>query len=81
MSLNYLKDDHDRFFVSLDTTQMNRILWFDKSSMLACMEAGISGQDLEDSLQKHGLTLGHDPDSIELSTLGENQRKFIFMDF
>ncbi|KAL7021035.1 hypothetical protein ACKWTF_011720 [Chironomus riparius] len=70
MSLNYLKDDNSRFFISLDTTQMNRILWFDKTSMLACMEAGIAGQDLEDALQKHGLTLGHDPDSIELSTLG-----------
>lgn len=72
MSLNYLKDDYSRFFISLDITQMNRILWFDKTSMLACMEAGISGQDMENTLQKHGLTLGHDPDSIELSTLGKN---------
>jgi len=71
MSLNYIKDDFCRLFVSLDTTQMNRILWFDRTSMLACMESGISGQDLEDTLQKYGLTLGHDPDSIELSTLGK----------
>ncbi|CAG9803045.1 unnamed protein product [Chironomus riparius] len=70
MSLNYLKDEYERFFISLDTTQMNRILWFDKISMMACLEAGISGKDLEDNLQNHGLTLGHDPDSIELSTLG-----------
>ena len=70
LSLSHSKDDR-RFFISLDVTQMNRILWIDRKSMLACMEAGIVGQDMEDALEKEGLTVGHEPDSIELSTLGE----------
>lgn len=56
--------------MSLDTTQMTRILWIDKNSLLACVEAGVTGQSLEESLEKFGLTLGHEPDSIELSTIG-----------
>ena len=71
-----MNDDYDRFFVSVDTTQMNKILWIDKKSMFACIEAGIAGQDLEKALQKQGVTLGHDPDSIELSTLGKKLNKF-----
>lgn len=70
MTLNHSKDDR-RFFVSLDMTQMNRILWIDRKSMLACVEAGIIGKDMEDALDKEGLTVGHEPDSIELSTVGE----------
>jgi alkyldihydroxyacetonephosphate synthase len=70
LSLSHSKDDR-RFFISLDVTQMNRILWIDRKSMLACMEAGIVGRDMEEALDKEGLTVGHEPDSIELSTLGE----------
>ncbi|CAG9812258.1 unnamed protein product [Chironomus riparius] len=69
LSLSHSKDDQ-RFFISLDVTQMNRILWIDRKSMLACMEAGIVGRDMEEALEKEGLTVGHEPDSIELSTLG-----------
>jgi alkyldihydroxyacetonephosphate synthase len=38
--------------------------------MLACIEAGIIGQDLERELKNYGVVLGHEPDSIEFSTLG-----------
>ncbi|KAF4519566.1 hypothetical protein B566_EDAN004770 [Ephemera danica] len=46
--------DEKRMIVSLDTSQM----------------AGIIGQDLERELKKIGLTTGHEPDSLEFSTLG-----------
>lgn len=70
LSLNYTKHDNRRFFISLDTSQMNRILWIDRVSMLACIEAGIAGKDLEDALSCEGFTMGHEPDSLEFSTLG-----------
>lgn len=55
---------------SLDTSQMNRMLWLDRGNMVACFEAGIFGQDLERELRRIGLTVGHEPDSYEFSTLG-----------
>lgn len=70
LSLNYTKKENERFFISLDTSQMNRILWVDRASMLACIESGIAGKDLEDALALKGLTMGHEPDSLEFSTLG-----------
>lgn len=70
LSLNYTKNENGRFFISLDTSQMNRILWVDRTSMLACIESGIAGKDMEDALALKGLTMGHEPDSLEFSTLG-----------
>ncbi|KAG5668637.1 hypothetical protein PVAND_016572 [Polypedilum vanderplanki] len=60
----------NRTICSLDLTQMFQMLWLDDKSMLACFEAGISGQDLERVLNERGFTMGHSPDSIEFSTLG-----------
>lgn len=59
-----------RTIMSLDTSQMNRILWFDKENLVACCESGIIGQDLERELAKLGYTTGHEPDSYEFSSLG-----------
>nr|CAD7266148.1 unnamed protein product [Timema shepardi] len=59
-----------RTILSLDTSQMNRILWVDKENLVACCESGIVGQDLERQLQEQGLTTGHEPDSYEFSSLG-----------
>nr|CAD7395116.1 unnamed protein product [Timema cristinae] len=59
-----------RTILSLDTSQMNRILWVDKDNLVACCESGIVGQDLERQLQEQGLTTGHEPDSYEFSSLG-----------
>lgn len=69
-SLNYTRDENERFFISLDTSQMNRILWIDHSSRIACIESGIVGKDMEEALALKGLTVGHEPDSLEFSTLG-----------
>lgn len=59
-----------RTIISLDTSQMNSILWIDQSNLVAKCEAGIIGQDLERELNKRGFTCGHEPDSYEFSSLG-----------
>ncbi|EAT40481.1 AAEL007793-PA [Aedes aegypti] len=63
-------DVQGRTVAVVDMTQMNRLLWLNKENQTACFEVGIVGQDLEKILMKEGLTLGHEPDSIEFSTLG-----------
>ena len=65
-----LNPKEKRMIVSLDMSRMNRIKWVDKINMMACIEAGIIGQDLERELKNYGVILGHEPDSIEFSTLG-----------
>lgn len=60
----------DRCILIVDTSQMNRMLWLDKENLVACFEAGIIGQDLERELHKSNLTMGHEPDSYEFSSLG-----------
>ncbi|XP_044759710.1 alkyldihydroxyacetonephosphate synthase [Coccinella septempunctata] len=62
--------DEPRTIISLDTSQMNRILWVDKENLVACFESGIIGQDLERELREMGFTTGHEPDSYEFSSLG-----------
>ncbi|CAD7083672.1 unnamed protein product [Hermetia illucens] len=59
-----------RMIAIVDTSQMNKMLWLDKQNLTVCFESGIIGQDLERELQKLGLTVGHEPDSYEFSTLG-----------
>ncbi|XP_050301920.1 LOW QUALITY PROTEIN: alkyldihydroxyacetonephosphate synthase [Anthonomus grandis grandis] len=59
-----------RPIISLDTSQMNRILWLDEENLVACCESGIIGQDLERELTSLGYTTGHEPDSYEFSSLG-----------
>ncbi|XP_074926186.1 alkyldihydroxyacetonephosphate synthase, peroxisomal isoform X3 [Chelonoidis abingdonii] len=62
--------DERRTIVSLDTSQMNRILWVDEKNLTAHIEAGIIGQDLERQLGESGYCTGHEPDSMEFSSLG-----------
>ncbi|XP_055377747.1 alkyldihydroxyacetonephosphate synthase isoform X2 [Condylostylus longicornis] len=59
-----------RMICVVDTSQMNKMLWLNRKNLTVCFEAGIVGQDLEKELQKNGLTVGHEPDSYEFSTLG-----------
>jgi len=63
-------ENEKRMVVMVDMTQMSRILWVDEKNLLACAEAGIVGQDLERDLHKLGLCTGHEPDSMEFSSLG-----------
>nr|XP_021334302.1 alkyldihydroxyacetonephosphate synthase, peroxisomal isoform X1 [Danio rerio] len=62
--------EETRCIVSLDTSQMNRILWIDEKNLTAHVEAGIIGQDLERQLNERGYCTGHEPDSMEFSSLG-----------
>lgn len=59
-----------RMTVSVDTTRMTQIKWVDKENNMACVGAGIYGEDLERDLSKYGVCSGHEPDSQEFSTLG-----------
>ena len=59
-----------RPIVSLDLSRMDRILWIDPEDHTACIQAGAVGRHIAQQLAHHGFTLGHEPDSIEFSTLG-----------
>ena len=56
--------------LTLAMGRMMRLLDLDPESQLARFEAGVAGPDLEAQLRAHGFTLGHFPQSFELSTLG-----------
>ncbi|KAK0415892.1 hypothetical protein QR680_012177 [Steinernema hermaphroditum] len=59
-----------RSIVSLDMALLDRILWVDGTNLLCRAQAGIVGQSFERQLNAKGFTCGHEPDSIEFSTLG-----------
>ncbi|GAB6022707.1 hypothetical protein CHUAL_006803 [Chamberlinius hualienensis] len=59
-----------RMVVALDTTQMCQLLWINEDNLTAHFQAGVVGQDLEKILEAKGYCCGHEPDSIEFSTLG-----------
>lgn len=60
-----------RMIVALDMMRMNKILYVDKRNNMCCAQAGIYGQDLEKQLANNfGVCTGHEPDSVEFSTLG-----------
>jgi alkyldihydroxyacetonephosphate synthase len=56
--------------ISIDMSRLNRVLWVDATSQLACVQAGVFGPDLERQLNARGWTCGHFPDSFAHSTLG-----------
>jgi alkyldihydroxyacetonephosphate synthase len=59
-----------RMIVSVDMRRMNRIIWIDPINRMACIEAGAVGRHIMEDLAVYGLTMGHEPDSVEFSTLG-----------
>jgi alkyldihydroxyacetonephosphate synthase len=65
-----LPPSESRMIVSVDMRRMKTIEWLDKEDLRACVQAGITGMQLEEALNRQGFTSGHEPDSIELSTLG-----------
>jgi alkyldihydroxyacetonephosphate synthase len=56
--------------VTLDLSQLDRVLEVDRTSRAARIQAGVLGPALEDQLRPHGLTLRHFPQSFEFSSLG-----------
>jgi alkyldihydroxyacetonephosphate synthase len=65
-----LPSQEKRMIVVVDMRRMNQILWLDRENYRASIQAGITGKQLEEELEKLGFTSGHEPDSLELSTLG-----------
>jgi alkyldihydroxyacetonephosphate synthase len=64
------REGEERTIVSVDLGRLNRILWIDTANQMACIEAGAVGRDIVEGLARYGFTMGHEPDSIEFSTLG-----------
>jgi alkyldihydroxyacetonephosphate synthase len=65
-----LGQDEQRVVIAVDMRRMNKIRWIDPVNLTACIEAGAVGRVIAAELEKYGLTLGHEPDSLEFSTLG-----------
>ena len=64
------KDIEPRPILSVDMRLMDRILWVNEEDGLAHVQAGITGRVLVEEMSRRGYTIGHEPDSIEFSTLG-----------
>src|SRR5690606_23937493 len=64
------RPEEARPIVSVDMSRMNRVLWIDPVDRVACIQAGAVGRHIVEVLARHGFTMGHEPDSIEFSTLG-----------
>lgn len=56
--------------VSLDMTAMAGVSEIDTGSLLARVRPGTFGPELESTLSEAGMTLGHWPQSMDLSTVG-----------
>ncbi len=56
--------------VLLDMSSMKRVRKIDKYNLMATFEAGVRGADAENAVVKQGMTIGHYPQSIDLSTVG-----------
>lgn len=56
--------------LTVSLARMNRLLELDESSLIATFGPGASGPQVESQLRARGYTLGHFPQSWELSTLG-----------
>lgn len=60
----------DKPYVSIAMTQMRDLVDLDRDSLVATIGAGANGPQVEALLREQGLTLGHYPQSWELSTIG-----------
>jgi alkyldihydroxyacetonephosphate synthase len=63
-------DGEARSIVAVDLRLLNRLLWIDPVSRMARIEAGAVGRQIAAVLAERGHTMGHEPDSLEFSTLG-----------
>ncbi len=64
------KHKNQKAILTLDLTQMNKLIELDTESNTATFQSGIYGPVLEKILNEKGYTLGHFPQSFEYSTLG-----------
>ena len=59
-----------RAIVSVDMGRLNRIEWIDPVNRMAKIQAGAPGRVIQAQLAEYGFSMGHEPDSVEFSTLG-----------
>ncbi len=65
-----LPEGEERMIIAVSMIRLNQIEWLDKENYRVCVQAGMTGKQLEEALAKEGFTCGHEPDSMELSTVG-----------
>ena len=65
-----IPENEKRMVVSVDMRRMSKIEWINKEDRRVCVQAGITGGELIELLKQEGFTVGHEPDSVELSTVG-----------
>lgn len=56
--------------VVMELRALNEILDYDEKSRLVYVQAGVLGPDLAKALHSWGQTLGHEPQSLSISTVG-----------
>jgi alkyldihydroxyacetonephosphate synthase len=56
--------------IVLSTRRLDGLVALDDTNLTACFRAGTNGMAAEQRVQQAGLTIGHWPQSIELSTVG-----------
>lgn len=56
--------------IMLDMSAMNRLIEIDEVNLLATFEAGYNGLEAEEVVAAKGLTIGHFPQSIAVSSVG-----------
>ncbi|WP_232784270.1 FAD-binding oxidoreductase [Moritella sp. Urea-trap-13] len=60
----------EQAILTVDMGRMNRLMELDTDSQIATFGAGTPGPQVEAQLRAQGYTLGHFPQSFELSTIG-----------
>lgn len=60
----------DPSVILVDLSKMNRVREIDETNLLASFDAGMQGLEAEEAVAEHGLTIGHWPQSIAISTVG-----------
>jgi alkyldihydroxyacetonephosphate synthase len=60
----------ERPIISVEMSGLDRIEWIDPVNRMAKIQAGAAGRLIQAQLAEHGYTMGHEPDSVEFSTLG-----------
>jgi alkyldihydroxyacetonephosphate synthase len=63
-------EERGRPVLTVDMTRMDKLMSLDKESQIATFGAGTTGPRVESQLAAEGYTLGHYPQSWELSTIG-----------
>jgi alkyldihydroxyacetonephosphate synthase len=56
--------------LTLSMARMNKLIHLDEINQVATYQSGVTGPQIENSLNQNGYTLGHFPQSFEYSTLG-----------